>query len=56
MDAGHSVDGVGAHDAQVGHVDLLLVALLHQGHAAQTVMVPRVKVSNALREEGQRIL
>lgn len=30
MNLGHAIHGVGAHDAQVGHVDSLLSALLNE--------------------------
>lgn len=40
VDASHTVDGVRPGDAQVGHVDALHRALLHQRHAPQPVDVP----------------
>jgi len=49
VDARHPVDGVRAHDAQVRHVDLLLVALLDQGHAAHAVQVAGVELGDALQ-------
>lgn len=53
MDSGDSIDGVGAHDAEMGHIDLLLVALLDEGHAPQPVVVPREERGDALRgQEG----
>ena len=48
MDLGDAVDGVRAHDAEVGHVDPLLAALLHQGHTAQALMVPWESGCNVL--------
>jgi len=39
VNTGHSVDSVGTHNAQMGHVDPLLTALLDEGHAAQTLVV-----------------
>ena len=36
---GNSVDDMGAHDAEVGHVDPLAAVLLDQGHPAETVRV-----------------
>ena len=53
MDPRHAVDRVGAHDAQVGHVDLLLAALLDQRHAALAVGVAGETLGDALAE-GQR--
>lgn len=50
VDTGHSIDGVRANDAQVGHVDLLLFTLLDQGHAAQAVIIARVELGDALQE------
>lgn len=41
MNLGHTVDGVGAHDAQVSHVDPLLAALFNQGHAGHAVIISR---------------
>lgn len=41
MNLGHTVDGVGAHDAQVSHVDPLLAALFNQRHAAQAAIISR---------------
>ena len=55
VDAGDSVDGVGAHDAEVSHVDLLLVALLNQGHATQAVGISREERGNALIGEESEI-
>lgn len=39
MNLGHAIDGVGAHDAQVGHVDPLLPTLLNERHTTQTIVV-----------------
>lgn len=52
MDAGHSVDGVRPHDAQMSHVDFLSVSFLNQGHSAQTVVISRVELADALEGEG----
>lgn len=49
VDPGHSIHSVRAHNAQVSHVDLLHVSFLNQGHAAQTVDVPRVQFGDALQ-------
>lgn len=48
MDLGHTVDGVGADDAEMGHVDPLGASLLYQGHPPQPVHV--------VREEGRNVL
>lgn len=48
VDAGHSVDRMRSHDAQVSHVDFLDVSFLYQGHSAQAVDISRVKVADAL--------
>lgn len=48
MDLGHAIDGVGAHDAQVGHVDPLLPALLNERHTAQTIVIARKLGRNSL--------
>ncbi len=37
----HSVDGMASHNAQVCHVDPLLVAFLDQGHATQAIEISR---------------
>lgn len=55
VDAGHSVDSMGSNNAQMGHVDLLLVSFLNQRHAAQTIVVPREDLSDALRVEEDKI-
>lgn len=41
VNLGHTVDGVGAHDAQVSHVDPLLAALFNQGHAGHALIISR---------------
>lgn len=51
VNLGHAVNGVGAHDAQVGHVDPLLSAFLDQGHTTETVVVARVTSSNSLNKK-----
>ena len=39
VDGSDAVDGVRAHDGEVGHVDPLLRLLLHDGHATHPVRV-----------------
>lgn len=51
VDASHSVDGVRPHNAQMSHVDSFSITLLDQGHSAQTVVISRVELTDAL--EGQ---
>lgn len=53
MNAGDAIDGVGAHDAKMCHIDLLLVALLNEGHAPQPVVVPREEGGDALRGQDR---
>lgn len=53
MDLGHAIDGVGAHDAQVGHVDPLLPALLNERHTAQTVVIARKLGPNSLHSRKE---
>lgn len=48
VDLGHTVDGVGADDAEMGHIDPLGASLLYQGHPPQPVHV--------VREEGRDVL
>lgn len=48
VDAGHSVDSMRSHNAEVSHVDLLDVPFFDQGHSAQAVKVSRVKLGDAL--------
>ena len=48
VDLRHPVDGVGAHDAEVGHVHTLPPFLLDEGHPPQPVHV--------LREQGRHAL
>lgn len=48
MDAGHSVDSMRSHNAQVSHVDFLNIPLLNQGHSAHTVNISWVKLGDAL--------
>ena len=48
VDLRHPVDGVGAHDAEVGHVHPLPPFLLDEGHPPQPVHV--------LREQGRHAL
>ncbi len=48
VDAGHSIDSMRSHNAQVCHVDFLDVPFLDQGHAAQAVNIFRVKLADAL--------
>lgn len=50
MNLGHTIDGVGAHDAQVSHVDPLLAALFNQGHAAHAVIISRELGCNSLQK------
>lgn len=47
---GDSVNGVGPHDAQMGHVHPLASLLLDQRHLPQLVHVVRVESCNFLRE------
>lgn len=56
MDASHSVDGVRPHDAQMSHVDFLSAAFLDQGHSAQTVVVSRVELTDALEGQTNEVL
>lgn len=51
VDAGHAIDSMRAHNAQVGHVDLLNISLLNQGHPAHTINVSRVKFADALERK-----
>lgn len=53
MDLGHAIDGVGAHDAQVGHVDPLLPTLLNERHATQTILIARKLSSNSLHSRNE---
>lgn len=39
VDLGYAIDGVGAHDAEMGHVDPLGATLLDQGHPPQPLHV-----------------
>ena len=55
MDAGHSVDSVRSHNAQVRHVDFLAVHFLDQGHPPQAVQVSRVKLANTLKGEERDV-
>lgn len=48
VDAGHSVDSMRSHNAQVGHVDFLDIPFLDQGHSAHAVNISRVKLGDAL--------
>lgn len=52
VDPSHSVDSVRSHNAQMGHVDFLCASFLDQGHSAQTVIISRVELTDAL--EGQK--
>lgn len=52
VDAGHSVDSMRSHNAQMSHVDFLDVPFLDQGHSAQAVNISRVNLGDAL--EGRR--
>lgn len=54
VEAGHSVDSMRSHNAQVGHVDLLVVPFLDQGHSAQAVKISGEKLGNALEGEAER--
>lgn len=49
VDLGHSVDSMRSHDAQVGHVNLLHVSFLDQGHAAQALHIAWVQLGDALQ-------
>ena len=49
VDGRDAVGGVGPDDAEVRHVDLLLSALLHEGHATQAIVVPREPYGHLLR-------
>lgn len=42
VESSNTVDGMGAHDRQVGHPDLLLVALFDQRHPRDLCAVTRV--------------
>lgn len=55
VDAGHSIDSMRSHNAQVSHVDFLDIPFLDKGHSAQTVNISRVKLGDAL-VKGQRYL
>lgn len=54
VDFGHAVDGVGAHDAEMGHVDPLGVPLLDQGHPPQPVHVVGEQGRDVLPVEPER--
>jgi len=56
VNLGDAVDGVRADDAEVGHVDRLLAALLHQGHAAHAVAVAREPGGHVLVGGGGGVL
>lgn len=50
MNLSHAIDSVGAHDAQVGHVDPLLPTLLNERHTTQTVVVAGKLGGNSLHD------
>lgn len=56
VDASHSVDGVRPHDAQMSHVDFFSITLLDQGHSAQTVVISRVELTDALEGQTNEVL
>lgn len=49
VNLGHAVDGVGAHDAQVSHVNPLLTALFNQRHATHALVISRELGCNFLK-------
>lgn len=53
MNLGHAIDGVGAHDAQVGHVDPLLPTLLNERHTTQTILIAGKLGSNSLHSRNE---
>lgn len=46
---GHTVDSMGTHNAQMGHVDSFLSTFLNEGHTAQTTIITRIPSSNSLQ-------
>ena len=50
VECSHSVDCVGAHDGEERHADLLLVALLDEGHAGDLLIVAGVLSLDSLEE------
>ena len=52
MQGGYAVDGVAAHDGQVGHAHLAVVALLDQGHLLHAGQVVRPAQGDLLEEAG----
>lgn len=55
VDASHTIDSVRPGDAQVGHVDALHRALLHQGHAPQPVHIPWERGCHPLCRESPEL-
>lgn len=49
VDLSHAVDGMGAHNAQMGHVNPLLSAFFNEGHAAKAIHIAGVLSSNSLQ-------
>lgn len=46
---GYAVNSMGAHNAQMGHVDPFLSTFLNEGHAANTIIIARKPSSNVLQ-------
>lgn len=53
VDLGHAVDGVGADDAEVSHVDPLGAPLLDQRHAPQPVHIGGEEGGDVLQGGGR---
>lgn len=51
----HAINCVRANDAEMGHVDLLLSALLNKRHASQTIMITRVECRDPLRNKTEDV-
>lgn len=52
MDLRHAVDRMAGHDAEVGHVDALLLTLFNDGHSPAAVHIARKLGADLGRGEG----